>query len=98
MHWIRQDKENCLISIQVVPRASKNEIQGVLGDALKVRLTAPPVDGKANAALIKFLSRELGISRAQIDIRRGQTGRNKIVRITGIRVEAVQLKMQELLE
>jgi hypothetical protein len=67
-----------------VPRASKNEIQGVHGDALKVRLQAPPVEGKANQALIRFLSDALDIPRSQLSIASGETGRNKAVLITSV--------------
>lgn len=70
--------------VRAVPRASKNEIQGIHGDALKVRLQAPPVEGKANLALIRFLSDALNIPRSQLSIASGETGRNKAVLITGI--------------
>ena len=84
MEWIRETTKGVLLPVRAVPRASKNEIQGVHGDALKVRLQAPPVEGKANQALIRFLSEALDISRSQISIAAGETGRNKAVLITGI--------------
>ncbi|MFA7256510.1 MAG: DUF167 family protein [Kiritimatiellales bacterium] len=84
MEWIRETAKGVLLPVRAVPRASKNEIQGVHGDALKVRLQAPPVEGKANAALIKFLSNALNIPRAQISIATGETGRNKAVLIAGL--------------
>jgi uncharacterized protein (TIGR00251 family) len=84
MDWIRETSKGLLLPVRAVPRASKNEIQGVHGDALKVRLQAPPVEGKANAALIRFLSEALDIPRAQLFIASGETGRNKAVLITGI--------------
>jgi uncharacterized protein len=84
MDWIRETTKGLLLPVRAVPRASKNEIQGVHGDALKIRLQAPPVEGKANAALIRFLSETLDIPRSQLSIASGETGRNKAVLITGV--------------
>ncbi len=81
MAWM-EEKDDCLIlNLRVVPRASKNAIQGRLGDALKVRIQAPPVEGKANAYLVKFLSKHWKIPRRDIEILSGETGRNKRIRI-----------------
>ena len=84
MEWIRETAKGVLLPVRVVPRASKNEIQGIHGDALKIRLQAPPVEGKANQALIRFLSETLDIPRAQISVASGETGRNKAVLIEGL--------------
>ena len=82
MPWF-EDKDDCLIlNIRVIPRASKDSIQGLLGDALKVRIQAPPVEGKANAYLVKFLSKHWKVPRGNIEILSGETGRNKRLRIT----------------
>jgi len=70
-------------SVRVVPRASKTEITGEIDGVLKVRLSAPPVDGAANSELIKVLARAFGVSRRQIDIVSGQTSKTKRIRITG---------------
>lgn len=67
--------------IRVQPRSSRNMIAGLLGDALKVKLTAPPVEGAANAMCIEFLSRCLGVSRSAVEIRAGHTGRIKQILI-----------------
>jgi uncharacterized protein (TIGR00251 family) len=72
------------VSVRVQPRASRDEIAGVHGDALKLRLTAPPVEGAANAACIRFFAQLLGISQKQVTIASGQTARNKVVRIADI--------------
>ena len=78
-----REKDGCIIlTVKVVPRASRDEIQGVMGDALKVRIQAPPVEGKANACLIRFLSKQWNIPRAGIEILSGETGRSKRIRIT----------------
>ena len=77
-----EDKDNCIIlNVRVVPRASKDAIQGIMGNALKIRIQAPPIEGKANAHLIKFLSKHWKIPRASIEILSGKTGRNKRIRI-----------------
>ncbi|MCK4565090.1 MAG: YggU family protein [Verrucomicrobia bacterium] len=77
-----EERDGCIIlSVRVVPRASKDGIRGVLGDALKVRIQAPPVEGKANAYLVKFLSKQWKIPRRDIEILSGETGRNKRLRI-----------------
>ena len=77
-----EERDGCIIlNVRVVPRASRDGIQGVLGNALKVRIQAPPVEGKANAYLVKFLSKQWNIPRRDIEILSGQTGRNKRLRI-----------------
>ena len=67
--------------IRVQPRSSRNMIVGLIGDALKVKLTAPPVEGAANAMLLEFLSRCLTVPRSAVEIRAGQTGRIKQILI-----------------
>ena len=69
------------ITVQIVPRASKTEIVGMYGDALKIRLNAPPVDGKANQALITFLSEHYNVPSRNISIVSGTTSRRKIIEI-----------------
>jgi uncharacterized protein (TIGR00251 family) len=98
MEWIKESPNGVLLPVRAVPRATKNEIQGVYGDALKVRLQAPPVEGKANAALIRFLSDALDISRSQISIASGETGRNKAVRITGLSKEELAHRIRKVME
>ncbi len=77
-------------SVKVIPRAKRDEIVGVEGDTLKVRLNAPPVEGKANEALVKFLATTLGVKRADVEILRGETSRHKRVRIRGISGKQLQ--------
>ena len=71
------------LSIRIQPRASKNEIVMMDSGGLKIRLTAPPVDGAANEALVKFLAQILSIPKSNIEIVFGHTGREKVVRISG---------------
>ena len=77
-------------SIRLQPRASKNEIVGLQGASLKIRVTSPPVDGLANNALIGFLSDALGVSRRNVCIVSGHTSRTKVVEVSEVTLEAVQ--------
>jgi len=73
------------VKIKVEPRSSKSGIIGLHGDALKVKLTSPPVDGKANKELVELLAKECGIPKNAVEIVSGQSSKNKLVRITGIK-------------
>jgi uncharacterized protein (TIGR00251 family) len=73
-----------LLSLRVIPRARRTEISGRRGDAILVRLAAPPVDGAANDALIAYLSERLGVPQRQMAIVRGVTARDKTVAIEGV--------------
>ena len=77
-----------VLSIRIQPRASKNGIGVMENGKLKIRLTAPPVDGAANEALVKFLADTLSVPKSQVEIVSGHTAREKIVRITGISSDA----------
>jgi uncharacterized protein (TIGR00251 family) len=90
MSWFQITGDGMVLNIRVVPRASKTEVQGVLGDALKIRLQAPPVDGKANAALVKFLADTLDIAKSSIVLLSGETGRTKRVLIRGLDEAAIR--------
>ena len=81
------------ISVRVQPRASRNEVAGLHGDALKVRVTAPAIEGAANDALIDLLSTTFGVSRRDVTIVAGATSRSKIVEILGIDEERVRHTM-----
>ena len=72
------------IKIKVEPRSSKTGIVGPYGNALKVKLTSPPVEGKANKELIEVLARELKVKKKDIEIVSGRSSKNKVVRINGI--------------
>ncbi|OIO48280.1 MAG: YggU family protein [Parcubacteria group bacterium CG_4_9_14_0_2_um_filter_41_8] len=69
------------ISVKVTPRAKENRILGFKDDVLRVKITAPPVAGKANIALIKFLAKEFGIAKSDIHIIRGELSREKVLQI-----------------
>ncbi len=75
--------EPITLSVRIQPRASKNEIARMENGTIKIRLTAPPVDGAANEALIRFLADALSVPKSQVNIVSGHTSRDKIVRISG---------------
>jgi uncharacterized protein len=80
-------------SIKVQPRAKRNAITGELGDALKISLTAPPVDGKANAACIEFFANLLKVPRSSVTIAAGQSSRNKVIRVVGLPAEQIRERL-----
>lgn len=73
------------LKIKVEPRSSKSEVVGPYGDALKVKLNSPPVEGKANKELVEVLAREFGIPKRDVEIISGQSSKNKTVRLTGVK-------------
>ena len=79
-----------LVAIRVQPRASRDQVLGLRGDAIGIALKAPPVDGAANAALLKLLARELKVPLAAVELVRGATGRNKWIRVAGWSAEQVR--------
>jgi uncharacterized protein len=82
--------ESVVLEVQVVPRASRERLGPRLGDGrLKVQLTAPPVEGEANQALVRLLARTLGIGASAIELVRGETGRKKTLRLTGASPAAI---------
>jgi uncharacterized protein len=86
---VTSDGGRVRFTVHVQPRASNNQIAGVHGDALKVRLTAPPVEGAANAELVAFLSSVFVVKRQSVRILAGESSRSKIVEIDGITERAV---------
>jgi uncharacterized protein (TIGR00251 family) len=81
MSWISQSSKGVILAIHATPRASASRIEGLHGDSVKIRLQAPPVDGKANEALIHCLSEKLGIAARDIVLLSGETGRRKRILI-----------------
>ena len=72
------------LHVRVQPRAKRDEVAGERDGAIVIRLTAPPVDGKANAALIAFIAKAAGVPRSRVEIVRGATSRNKVVRVSSV--------------
>lgn len=77
-------KEGIRIEVKVEPRSSKKGLTGVTGSVLKVKLTAPPVEGEANRQLIEIIAEETGVRKSSISIVRGQSSKNKLIEIKGI--------------
>ena len=81
--WWRRDGEDLVLLLRIQPRASRDELAGVQGARLRVRITAPPVDGKANAHLQRWLAELFGVARQRVLIESGLAGRDKRARILG---------------
>jgi uncharacterized protein len=76
-----------LLRLRVQPRASREEVAGVTADTIRLRVTAPPVDGAANEALIRFLAAKLNVPQSALELVSGRTGRTKVVAVAGVSVE-----------
>jgi uncharacterized protein (TIGR00251 family) len=94
---IHQSPSGVTFAIRVHPRARKNAITSEAGDALKVSLTAPPVDGKANQGCIEFFANLLKVTRASVSIAAGQSSRNKVIRVAGLTSQEVERRLQACL-
>jgi hypothetical protein len=81
------------VSVRIHPRARTNAITGKFGDALKLSLTAPPVDGKANEACIDFFAKLLKVPRSSVSIAAGQSSRNKVIRVVGLSAAELQKRL-----
>jgi uncharacterized protein (TIGR00251 family) len=79
--WYREDSTGVTFSVRVVPRASKSEVAGLYDGALRIRVAAPPVEGAANRALVKFLAKRFKVPPAAVKLVSGSNSRNKIIRI-----------------
>ena len=80
-HFYQWQDDDLLLRIKVQPKASKDELSEILGDCLKVRITAPPVDGKANKHLITFLAKTFKVAKSNVELISGETGREKRIKI-----------------
>jgi hypothetical protein len=89
----RDDKSSATFAVKVHPRAKKNAITGQIGNALKLSLIAPPIDGRANDACIEFFAKLLKVPRSSVTIASGQTGRNKIIRVAGLSAEELRKRI-----
>jgi uncharacterized protein (TIGR00251 family) len=91
--FLRETSGGTLLSVKLQPRASKNEIGAPLGNELKIKVTAPPVDAAANQALVEFLAEKLGCSRGKVELLRGHTSRHKIILLHGFKADEVLPKI-----
>jgi uncharacterized protein (TIGR00251 family) len=89
----KESAQGVTFAIKVHPRARKDAITGEIGDALKLALTAPPVDGKANAACVEFFAKLLKVPRSSVTIASGETSRNKVIRVVGLSAEEIRKRL-----
>ena len=85
--WYKQENDIVIISIYVQPGAKRTEVVGLHGNALKIRLASPPIDGRANSALLKYLAKQFAVPLRQVTLKQGEKSRSKTVIITGSKVE-----------
>lgn len=97
MLTLQQSGADALLPVAVQPRASRNLVAGLRGNALKLLLTAPPVDGAANAACLRFLAELLGVSRARLSIIKGAKARHKVIRIADMAVDTLLTRLKAVL-
>ena len=83
----------CTLELKTVPNAPRDEIAGWLGDALKVKVHAPALEGRANDALLEFLADKLGVHRRDVTLVRGDKSRHKVVRIAGLTLAEVKARV-----
>lgn len=95
---VQESAKGISFAVKIHPRARKDAITGTVGDALKLALTAPPVEGKANQAVIEFFSDLFQIPRSSVTIASGETSRNKVIRIAGVSKPAAEQRLAEKLK
>ena len=93
MFEIRESDNGVSFAVRVHPRGKKNAITGELGDAVKVSLTTPPVEGRANEACIEFFAKLLKVPRGSVSIASGLTSRNKVIRVAGISAKQLRERL-----
>ena len=91
---VRDTGGGATFAVKVHPRAKRDAVAGELGDALKVCLTAPPVEGKANEACVRFFAELLQVPRSSVTIAAGETSRNKVVRVQGLTAAQVEERLR----
>ncbi len=87
---VRDTALGAQFALRVQPRASRSAIAGTMGDAIKLAITAPPVDGKANLAVVEYLADLFRVAKSSVVILSGETGRNKLIAIRGVSAEQVR--------
>jgi uncharacterized protein len=91
--FLRPQADGLLLAVKLQPRASSNEIGEPLGDELRIKVTAPPVDAAANEALLRLLADVLGCPRGRVELVRGHTSRHKVVKLHGVSLEIARAKL-----
>ena len=90
MDAFKAEEDAVLISIRLSPRASRDAIRGIREGALKIAVTSPPVENEANEHLVRLVAKKLSVPRSNVEIVKGQTSRNKLLRVTGITAEEAE--------
>ncbi|MGE5311995.1 MAG: DUF167 domain-containing protein [Nitrospirota bacterium] len=93
LSYLHETADGVILRVKVQPRASRDEVVGVQGDALKVRIIAPPVEGAANTRLLTVLAKKLGIPRGRLELRTGSISRFKSIAIQGISAAEVRRRL-----
>ncbi len=91
---IRDTPGGAVFAAKLHPRAKKNAITGIVGDALKLAVTAPPVDGRANEACIEFFANLLAVPRSSVTISSGETSRRKVIRVAGLSADELRRRLE----
>jgi uncharacterized protein len=93
LNWIAPVVGGVRLRVRVQPRASRSECTGLVGDELRIRLAAPPVDGAANDALVRFLAQALDVSRGAVALIAGASSRSKVIEVQGVDAKTVQARL-----
>lgn len=96
MNWLQTDEEGVTLKLYIQPGAKKTEVVGLHGEALKIRLHAPPVEGQANAQLIAFLALHLAVPKRAVTLLSGEASRAKRVRVVGIGAASIVAKLSPI--
>ncbi len=89
--WYRRSGDVLTLTLHIQPGAKRTDVAGLHGDALKIRLAAPPIEGRANEALLKFIAESFGVPVRQVELKQGGQSRHKVVAVTGSKVEPESL-------
>ena len=93
---IKDTAAGATFAVKIHPRAKRNAVTGTLGDALRISLTAPPLEGRANQACTEFLAEVLELPRSSITIAAGQASRNKLIRISGVSAAGLEARLRRV--
>ncbi|MDP1808358.1 MAG: DUF167 family protein [Actinomycetota bacterium] len=93
MAWVEESGGQVVLKVWLQPKASRDAVVGIYDDALKIKVTSPPVEGQANEQLVAALSKWLSIPKSKIKLRSGQTGRRKALEISGLSVVEIQQRL-----
>lgn len=89
--WYRRNGDVVTLTLHIQPGAKRTDVAGLHGEALKIRLAAPPIEGRANEALLKFIAESFGVPVRQVELKQGGQSRHKVVAVTGSKVEPESL-------